>query len=229
MITMSAGRGSGRRISKPSGSTGWRRPEGGKRIRICEITERTPERLGELLAVPGWLWAWLAGIAAMKAGNLLWGLRHGRSFAVAHTAWNRLTELALFPLPRRSAVPVCLLATAAAIRPRQVSRVVEAGGVAAAVESASGKVYVGVCVDTACSLGVCAERNAIFHMMTCGEDAIRRVLAVDGGGKVMPPCGACRELMAQLMPETYGQVEVLMDYETGRGATLGELTPEWWL
>ena len=205
MITMSAGRGSGRRISKPSGSTGWRRPEGGKRIRICEITERTPERLGELLAVPGWLWAWLAGIAAMKAGNLLWGLRHGRSFAVAHTAWNRLTELALFPLPltlprvapRRSAVPVCLLATAAAIRPRQVSRVVEAGGVAAAVESASGKVYVGVCVD--------------------------------GGGKVMPPCGACRELMAQLMPETYGQVEVLMDYETGRGATLGELTPEWWL
>ena len=83
-------------------------------------------------------------------------------------------------------------AAMAVIRPRQVSRVIEAGGVAAAVESASGKVYVGVCMDTACSLGICAERNAIFHMMTCGEDAIRRVLAVDGGGKVMPPCGACR-------------------------------------
>ena len=112
---------------------------------------------------------------------------------------------------------------------RELTSMISAGSVAAAVESDSGGIYTGVCVDTACSLGVCAERNAIFHMMTCGEDAIRRVLAVDGGGKVMPPCGACRELMAQLMPETYGQVEVLMDYETGRVATLGELTPEWWL
>ena len=120
-------------------------------------------------------------------------------------------------------------AAMAVIRQRQVSRVIEAGGVAAAVESASGKVYVGVCVDTACSLGICAERNAIFHMMTCGEDAIRRVLAVDSRGRVLPPCGACRELMVQLMPETYRDVEVLMDYETGRAVTLGELTPEWWL
>ena len=37
-----------------------------------------------------------------------------------------------------------------AIHPRVLSRFAEAGGVAAAVESASGKIYVGVCVDTAC-------------------------------------------------------------------------------
>ena len=55
----------------------------------------------------------------------------------------------------------------AALKPRQVSRFIEAGGVAAAIESAgSGKIYTGVCVDTACTLGVCAERNAIFHMIT---------------------------------------------------------------
>ena len=45
------------------------------------------------------------------------------------------------------------------IRPREVSGMVEVGGIAAAVESASGKIYVGVCVDTACTLGVCAERD----------------------------------------------------------------------
>lgn len=39
------------------------------------------------------------------------------------------------------------------LAPRQVSRMVDAGGVAAAVESVSGKIYVGVCIDTACTLG----------------------------------------------------------------------------
>lgn len=56
-------------------------------------------------------------------------------------------------------------------------------------------------------------------MLTNGEDAIRRVVAVDG--KVLAPCGACRELMTQLMPKDY---RVMLDYDTGRVVTLGELT-----
>ena len=55
------------------------------------------------------------------------------------------------------------------LNPREISKMIEAGGVAAAIESTSGKIYVGVCVDTACTLGICAERNAIFHMITNGE------------------------------------------------------------
>ena len=120
-------------------------------------------------------------------------------------------------------------AAVAVIRPREVSKMIEAGGVAAAVESASGKIYVGVCVDTACTLGVCAERNAIFNMITNGEDAMKRVIAINWDGKAMPPCGACRELMSQLMPENYKIIEVMMDYENGRVVTLGDLTPEWWI
>ena len=115
------------------------------------------------------------------------------------------------------------------LRPRKVSGIIEAGGVAAAVESVSGKIYTGVCVDATCALGICAERNALFHMLTEGEDAIRRVVAIGADGKVMPPCGACREFMTQLMPETYRSIEVMMDYEAGRVVTLGELTPDWWI
>ena len=82
------------------------------------------------LTVPGWLWAWLALIAAIKTGNLLWGFRHGKGLVTAHTAWNRLTGLVLFLLPltlpwvelRYSAVPVCLLATAAALPEGKVLR-----------------------------------------------------------------------------------------------------------
>ena len=116
-----------------------------------------------------------------------------------------------------------------AIHPRVLSRFAEAGGVAAAVESASGKIYVGVCVDTACSLGICAERNAIFHMITNGESQILRVMAVNQSGKIMPPCGACRELMTQLMPDKYASIEIMLDYENGKIVTLGSLTPEWWI
>ena len=112
---------------------------------------------------------------------------------------------------------------------RDISPYVSAGGVAAAILSGSGKIYTGVCVDTSCTLGICAERNAIFHMLTEGEHAVKRVLALMPDGQVGPPCGACRELMVQLMPEEYRSVEVLLDYEKERVVTLGDLTPEWWI
>lgn len=112
---------------------------------------------------------------------------------------------------------------------RNISEYVEAGGVAAAILSASGRIYTGVCIDTCSTLGICAERNAIFNMITCGEQEIKRVLAIMPDGKAGPPCGACRELMVQLMPEGYRDIQVLMDYENERVVTLGELTPEWWI
>lgn len=112
---------------------------------------------------------------------------------------------------------------------RQISDYVEAGGVAAAILSASGKIYVGVCVDTSSTLGICAERNAIFNMLTNGEQEIKKVLAIMPNGKSGAPCGACRELMVQLMPGSYQEIEVLMDYETEEIVTLGELTPRWWI
>lgn len=115
------------------------------------------------------------------------------------------------------------------INPREVSEMIEAGGVAAAVESVSGKIYVGVCVDTSCTLGVCAERNALFNMITNGENSIRRVIAVGQNGNAVPPCGACREFMAQLMPDNYRSIEVMLDYEKEKVVTLGALTPEWWI
>lgn len=112
---------------------------------------------------------------------------------------------------------------------RQISHYVEAGGVAAAILSSSGKIYVGVCVDTCSTLGICAERNAIFNMITNGEQEIKKVLAIMPDGSSGAPCGACRELMVQLMPGKYKDIEIMLDYETGRTITLGEITPEWWI
>ena len=49
---------------------------------------------------------------------------------------------------------------------RVISPFVDAGGVAAAILTKEGNIYVGVCIDTCSTLGICAERNAIFNMIT---------------------------------------------------------------
>ena len=120
-------------------------------------------------------------------------------------------------------------AARAVLNPRKISEWMEAGGVAAAVEAESGRIYTGVCVDSACTLGVCAERNAIFNMITNGESRIKRVIAVGWDGRAMPPCGACRELMTQLMPKDYQGIEIMLNNEKNEMTTLGALTPSWWI
>ncbi len=115
------------------------------------------------------------------------------------------------------------------LNPRKISKWMESGGVAAAIESESGKIYTGVCIDCACTLGICAERNAIFNMITNGESKIKRVIAINYDGKVLPPCGACRELMTQLMPDSYKEIEIMLDFENKKIMSLGDLTPEWWI
>lgn len=110
---------------------------------------------------------------------------------------------------------------------RTISPFVEAGGVAAAVLTKSGNIYVGVCIDTASSLGMCAERNAIANMLTNGESQISKFVAIMPDGKVGSPCGACREFMMQLDQHS-GNIEILLDYETQKTITLKALVPNWW-
>lgn len=112
---------------------------------------------------------------------------------------------------------------------RRISDYVTAGEVSAAILSSSGKIYTGVCIDTCSTLGICAERNAIFNMITNGESRIDKVLAVMPNDKTGTPCGACRELMVQLMPDSYKDIEIMLDYETRKTVKLGDITPEWWI
>lgn len=120
-------------------------------------------------------------------------------------------------------------AAKAVLRKRKISDYVSCGEVAAAVLSRSGKIYTGVCVDTCSTLGICAERNAIFNMITNGESEIDRVLCILPDGSNGAPCGACRELMVQLMTGKYHDIEIMLDYAAGRTVRLGEITPEWWI
>lgn len=46
-------------------------------------------------------------------------------------------------------------------------------------------------------------------------------------GDVIIPCVACREFMAQLMPESYKEIEVMMYYNENKVMKPGDLTPCW--
>ena len=110
---------------------------------------------------------------------------------------------------------------------RAISPFIDAGGVAAAILTADNHIFVGVCIDTSSSLGMCAERNAIANMITNGESKISKVLAIMPDGKVGPPCGVCREFMMQL-DKNSKDIEILMDYDTLETMKLGQLCPNWW-
>lgn len=113
----------------------------------------------------------------------------------------------------------------AVINPRKLSDYAEAGGVGAALLSASGQVYTGVCIDTACSMGFCAEHAAAAAMVTAGESRVLRMIAVGWDGEIMPPCGRCREFISQLHPDNL-DTEVLVATDTV--VTLRDLLPHDW-
>ena len=97
----------------------------------------------------------------------------------------------------------------AAAKEVTISPYLEAGAVAATLLSEKGNFYVGICIDSLCNLGVCAERNAIFQMITNHEYAFTKLLVLNEKGEYLSPCGACLELIHQLMPVNYGEIEIL--------------------
>ncbi|AQX84115.1 cytidine deaminase [Elizabethkingia bruuniana] len=102
---------------------------------------------------------------------------------------------------------------------------IEYGGVAAAIETGAGNVYTGVSIDTACSMGFCAEHSAVAEMLKHGEHIIQAVVAVDNEGNAVPPCGRCRELMSQLSKQN---LEAIVEVKNGIYKSLGEILPYDW-
>lgn len=72
------------------------------------------------------------------------------------------------------------------------------GEVGAAILTVSGDVFTGICVDTRCSLGFCAEHAAIAEMLKRRQTRIVAIVAVTLDGRILAPCGRCRELIRQV-------------------------------
>ena len=113
----------------------------------------------------------------------------------------------------------------AVLNPRRLSDEAEAGGVGAALLTESGRVYTGVCIDTSSSMGFCAEHAAAAAMVTASENRVMKMVAVNWDGKILPPCGRCREFISQLHPDN-PNAEVSVG--EGQVVSLRELLPYDW-
>ena len=101
-----------------------------------------------------------------------------------------------------------------------------AGTVGAALLTAAGNVYTGICIDLACGLGFCAEASAAAEMLKHGETHIVRIVAVFENGESGTPCGRCREMLAQIDRRNLDCTVLLGN---GESTTLRELLPMHWL
>ncbi|MCS4224084.1 cytidine deaminase [Sphingobacterium sp. BIGb0165] len=102
---------------------------------------------------------------------------------------------------------------------------VEYAGVAAAIETVAGNIYTGISIDTACSMGFCAEHSAVAEMLKHHESQVRAFVAVDAAGNAVPPCGRCRELISQLAKTN---LDAIVEVKNGVFKSLKELLPFDW-
>ncbi|MFC1601442.1 cytidine deaminase [Candidatus Sumerlaeota bacterium] len=114
-------------------------------------------------------------------------------------------------------------AAKAVCRELELSDEFSSGSVGAAIFTAAGSVYTGVCIDLSCGLGFCAEAAAVAEMLKHRESQIAAVVAVCQSGRILAPCGRCREMMAQVNPANL-DAQVILEGE--RTLPLRALLPE---
>ena len=96
--------------------------------------------------------------------------------------------------------------------------------VGAALLGASGSVYLGCNVEnSAYPAGICAERGALAAAIAAGERDFVRMAVIAGSRRPVPPCGICRQVIAELAPNI-GLVLANLDGETVQ-TTPAELLP----
>lgn len=96
--------------------------------------------------------------------------------------------------------------------------------VGAAIEAEDGSIYPGCNVENASyGLTICAERAALAAAVSAGARRFRRVAVVTDTDPPTPPCGACRQVLAEFGREL--EVIAVGSNQT-RSWTVGELLPE---
>jgi len=101
----------------------------------------------------------------------------------------------------------------------------KSGDVGCALITDKGNIYAGVSIVADCGIGFCAEHGAVATMITHGESRIKAVVALDTAGRLLPPCGRCRELMFQVNNNNIATDVILAKNKTTK---LAKLLPNRW-
>jgi len=75
------------------------------------------------------------------------------------------------------------------------------------------------------SLSICAESNAIVHMVAAGERKISEILVITTGKIISPPCGGCRQRLSEFATDDC-MVHICDEDRNCKSKLLSELFPE---
>jgi cytidine deaminase len=97
--------------------------------------------------------------------------------------------------------------------------------VGAAVLAKSGTIYTGCNIENASyPLTCCAERVAIFKAVSAGDQEFLEMAVSANTTRPVPPCGACRQVMAEFFPPTM-KIHLINKEEKVQTVTVEELLP----
>ncbi len=95
--------------------------------------------------------------------------------------------------------------------------------VGAALLATDGSYFLGANIENAAySPTICAERSAFAAAVSSGKRSFSAI-AICGGEKPFPPCGVCRQVMAEFCSPDF---KIYVAGETVAEYTLGELLPK---
>lgn len=87
--------------------------------------------------------------------------------------------------------------------------------VGAALLTKDGKVYHGCNIENAAyGVGNCAERTALFKALSEGDRDFAMLAVTAHTERPVPPCGACRQVIAELCPK-----DMIVILSNGKGGT----------
>lgn len=104
-----------------------------------------------------------------------------------------------------------------------LSEYASCGHVGCALMTKKGNIYTGICIDSKCSLGNCAEYAAIADMLKENESEIDKIVAYSVKGIIYAPCGRCRELIRMV---NNSNLETQVMVNENRVYKLKDLLPE---
>ena len=113
----------------------------------------------------------------------------------------------------------------AVIKHRRLTSDTVVGSVGSALETKKGNIYTGVSINTSCGIGFCAEHSAIAAMITAGESEVKEIVAVTSNGRILPPCGRCREFLYQVNRKNNNTAVIIGN---NKSVKLSKLLPEHW-
>ena len=109
---------------------------------------------------------------------------------------------------------------------RILSEYASCGHVGCALITKKGNIYTGICIDSNCALGNCAEYAAIADMLKNNESEIDKIVAYSAKGKIYAPCGRCRELI-RMVNDSNLETKVMVN--ENKISKLKDLLPEMYI